>query len=156
MKNLIILILGLLIAGRNSDEKINTLTENNETYLKYSVRLKNAPTEIVYIQEYSFDENGKVVSEKYTNINNPEYNHFSTFKYNNGRILQEIRDGEVFLNIIWTNELAEVYNIQNQKISKFNFNGEILTDYKIGFNTNNIQTKILFRLRMRQKFMLSI
>lgn len=144
MKNLILIFFGLLIIGCSSDDENGKTTENNVTYLKYSVKLKNDPTEIIYVQEYTFNEQGKVISEDYTNINNSQYSHHSTFEYdNNGRIIKEIRNGEVFFNVTWTNNLAEVYNIQNQKIAEFNFNENILTDYKIGFNTNNIQTKNL-------------
>ena len=46
-----------------------------------------------------------------TNISNPQYSHLSTFEYDeNGRIIKEIREGEVFFNVIWTNNFAEVYN----------------------------------------------
>jgi hypothetical protein len=144
MKNLTLFFFGLLILGCSSDDGNETTTEEIVNSLKYTVKLKNEPNEIIYIQEYSFDEQGKVISENYTNINNPQHSHLSTFEYDdNGRILKEIRDGEVFFNVIWTNDFAEVYNIQNQKISGFNFNGETLTDYKLGFYTNNIRTKNL-------------
>ncbi len=136
--------MGLLILGCSSDEGIKSTTEGNVTSLKYSLKLKNDPSEIIYIQEYSFDRQGRVISENYTNMGNPQYSHFSTFEYDdNGRVLKEIRDGEVFFNVIWLNDFAEVYNIQNQKISEFNFRGETLADYKVGFNTDNIQTKNL-------------
>ncbi|WP_179018813.1 hypothetical protein [Winogradskyella forsetii] len=142
MKNLTLLFFGFLILGCSSDDGDETTTEDFVTSLKYTVKLTNYPDEIVYIQEYSFDEQGKVISENYTNISNPQHSHFSTFEYdNNGRVLKEIRDGEVFFNVIWTNNNAEVYNIQNQKISEFNFSGEILTDHKVGFSTDNIRTK---------------
>ncbi|APY09218.1 hypothetical protein BWZ20_13295 [Winogradskyella sp. J14-2] len=142
MKNIVLLFLGLIVLGCNPDDKDENVEESYETYLKYSLKLKSDPTQILYIQEYVFDNNGKVVSENYTNINNPQYNHYSTFAYDdNGRIIQEVRDGDVFFNINWTNDLAEVYNSQNVKISEFNFNGTILTYYKTGFNTNTIRTK---------------
>ncbi|WP_417857698.1 hypothetical protein [Xanthomarina gelatinilytica] len=144
MKKIILFTFGLLIFGCSSDDEIEPTIENYVTSLKYSLKLKSDPSEIIYIQEYSFDEQGKVISEKYTNINNPQYSHLSTFEYDeNGRLIKEIREGEVFSNIIWTNNLAEVYNNQNQKISEFNFSGELLTDYKVGFTTSNIQIKNL-------------
>ena len=144
MKNIILIAFGLLILGCSSDDEIKETTENIVTSLKYSLKLKSDPSENIYIQEYSFNEQGKVISENYTNINSPQYSHLSTFEYDeNGRVIKEIREGEVFFNVIWTNNLAEVYNKLNQKISEFNFSGELLTDYKIGFTTSNIQTKIL-------------
>ena len=122
MKNLTLFFFGLLILGCSSDDGNETTTEEIVNSLKYTVKLKNEPNEIIYIQEYSFDEQEKVISENYTNINNPQHSHLSTFEYDdNGRILKEIRDGEVFFNVIWTNDFAEVYNIQNQKISEFNY-----------------------------------
>ncbi len=144
MKNIILIIFGILILGCSSDDTIEETTENIVTSLKYSLKLKSDPNQIIYIQEYSFDEQGKVISENYTNISNPQYSHLSTFEYDeNGRIIKEIREGEVFFNVIWTNNFAEVYNKLNQKISEFNFSGELLTDYKVGFTTSNIQTKNL-------------
>jgi hypothetical protein len=146
MKNLILIFFGLLIIGCNTDDEVETITEDNITedkitYLKNSVKIRNEPSSILKILEYSFDEQGKVISENYTNISNPQNNYFSTFEYDdNGRILKEIRDEEVLFNVIWTNDLAEVYNYQNQKIMEFNFNGEILTYYRLGFYSNNIHS----------------
>lgn len=144
MKKLTLIILGFLIFGCSSEDGSETSTKDNINSLKYTLKLKNKPSEIIYIQEYSFDEQGKVISENYTNINNPQYSHLSTFEYDeNGRVIKEIREGEVFFNVVWTNNLAEVYNKLNQKISEFNFSGETLTDYKVGFYNNNIRTKNL-------------
>src|SRR5690606_23703132 len=106
MKNLTLFFFGLLILGCSSDDEIGTTTEDNITSLKYTLKLKNEPNEIIYIQEYTFDERGKVISENYTNINNPQHSHFSTFEYDeNGRLIKEIREGEVFSTVIWTNNL---------------------------------------------------
>ncbi len=144
MKNLILLFFGILNIGCSSDDENNSINEKNITYLKYSLRLENDPTEIIFILEYAFDDNGKVVSESYTNINNPQYSGFSRFIYNNkGRVIQEIREGEVVFNINWTDDLAEVYNNQNQKISEFNFNGDMLTGYKTRINSNYPRIKNL-------------
>lgn len=144
MKKLTLIILGFLIFGCSSEDGSQTSTKDNINSLKYTLKLKNEPSEIIFIQEYSFDEQGKVISENYTNINNPQYSHLSTFEYDeNGRVIKEIREGEVFFNVVWTNNLAEVYNKLNQKISEFNFSEETLTDYKVGFYNNNIRTKNL-------------
>jgi hypothetical protein len=144
MKKLTLIILGLLIFGCSSEDGSETSMEDNVNSLKYTLKLKNEPSEIIYIQEYSLDKQGRVISENYTNINNPQYSHLSTFEYDeNGRVIKEIREGEVFFNVVWTNNLAEVYNKLNQKISEFNFSGETLTDYKVGFYNNNIRTKNL-------------
>lgn len=143
MKKLILVLFGFLIFACNSDvESVDNL--QNVTNLKYTLKEKNEPNNLVYMQEYLFDEQGKVISESYTNFYNSQYSHVSTFEYNDkGQVTKEIRDGQTFFEVAWTNGLAEVYNNQNQKIAEFTFHGEKLTDYKTEFNTDNFRTRKL-------------
>jgi hypothetical protein len=133
---LIIAIVISIIACSSDDnlEQINNL--ENVTNLKYTVKEKFEPNNLVYKQDYTFDEEGKVISENYTNFYNPQYNHSSTFEYNTkGQVTKEIRNGQTYFNIVWTNDFAEVFNNQDQKIAEFNFNGEKLIEYKTEFNS---------------------
>ena len=128
----------------NLDEINNDSNQiiENTTDFKYTVKEKNGTNNLIFTQEYSFDDDGKVMSEKYTNFNNPQFNHYSTFEYNKkGQVIKEIRDGQTQFNIIWTNDYAEVFNSQNQKISEFEFINGKLTKYKTEFNNNNVRTR---------------
>lgn len=132
----------LACSSDDSPEPINNL--ENVIYLKYTVKEKNKPDNLVYTQEYTIDEQGKVISENYTNFNNPQYSYSSIFEYNDkGQVTKEIREGQTYFNIVWTNNFAEVFNIQDQKIAEFNFHEEKLIDYKTEFNTSNVRTRKL-------------
>ncbi|SMC88588.1 hypothetical protein [Cellulophaga tyrosinoxydans] len=146
MKRIILFISCVLsIFGCSSDdtsEPINNL--ENVTNPKYTLKEKNEPNDLVYTQEYSIDEQGKITSESYTNFYNPQFSYLSTFEYNGkGQVIKEIRDGSTNFTITWTNNFAEVYNMQNQKIAEFNFDGERLNEYKTEFNTNNVRIRKL-------------
>jgi uncharacterized protein YcfL len=143
MKNLISLILTLIlfIGCSNNDDNI----DNNKRHidineLSYTLRLKNDTTDVVYNQEYTF-ENENVISEKYTNYNNPEFSHFSTFEYDeNNRIVKEIRNDEIYREIIWIDNIAKVYDNQNQLISEFEFTNSLILNYKL-YEMNGIRIK---------------
>ncbi|MDA9250160.1 hypothetical protein N9P53_00300 [Flavobacteriaceae bacterium] len=146
MKRIILLIscvLSILACSLDDNSgPINNL--ENVTNLKYTVKEKSETNKLVYTQEYSVDEQGKVNTENYTNFYNPQFSHSSTFEYNDkGQVIKEIRDGSTHFTITWTNNFAEVYNMQNQKIAEFNFDGERLKEYKTEFNSNNVRIRKL-------------
>lgn len=135
----------LSIISCNTDDNLDTVnTSENVTDFKYTLKEKNEPNNLVYTQEYTFDDQGRVISEKYTNFYNSQYSYYSTFKYNeNGQVTKEIRDGQTQFDIIWTNDLAEVFNSQNQKISEFAFINGKLIEYKTEINSSNVRTRKL-------------
>ena len=146
MKKIILsLVCVLSIIACTSDENLEPINNlENVANLKYNLKERNEPNNLVYTQEYTFDEQGKVISENYTNFYYPQHSHFSTFEYNDkGQVTKEIRDGQTYFNIVWTNDFAEVFNNQDQKISEFTFVGEKLTEYKTEFNSSNIRTRKL-------------
>lgn len=140
MKRIILLIsCVLLVLACGKDDNSEPISNLENVYnLKYTVKEKNEPNNIVYTQEYSINEQGKVTTEIYTNFYNPQYSHLSTFEYNdNGQVIKEIRDNITYFTVTWTNNIAEVFNIQNQKIAEFIFDGERLREYKTEFNSGN-------------------
>jgi hypothetical protein len=102
----------------------------------YTVLLKDNNNDSVYRQAYLI-ENGKVITEKYTNYNHSEYNHLSTFEYNsNGRVVKEIRDNQIFTEISWDNNIAKVFNKNKELIGEFQFNNSMqLISYNDGIKT---------------------
>lgn len=146
MKRIILLIsCAFLIQACNKDdnsEPINNL--ENVTYLKYTLKQSNEPNNPVYIQEYSFNVEGKVTTENTTNFYFPQYSKLSTFEYNDrGQVIKEIRDDITYSTVTWTNNIAEVFNIQNQKIAEFKFDGERLKEYRTEFNSSDIRLRKL-------------
>ena len=135
----------LSIISCNTVDNMDTVnTSENVTDFKYTLKEKNEPNKLVYTQEYAFDDQGRVISEKYTDFNNSQYSYYSTFKYNdNGLVTKEIRDEKTQLDIIWTNDLAEVFNSKNQKISEFTIINGKLIEYKTEFNSSNARTRKL-------------
>jgi len=141
MKKIIIIFSLLVLIGCNKENIEPENPISSISYLKYSVWVENN-NNLVYTQEYNFDNNGNVIMETFTNANNPQYNHISEFKYNeNGRLISELRNNEIFKSIEWNNNVAEVYNVNGQKISEFIFSNDKLIEYRTGFINNNIQYK---------------
>jgi hypothetical protein len=146
MKKIILLIVSVIsIIACSSDDNLEPINNlENITNLKYTVKEKNNPNNLVYTQEYNFDEEGKVMSESFTNFYNSQFSYLSNFEYNDkGQVTKEIRNGQTYFNIVWTNNFAEVFNTQDQKISEFNFDGEKLIDYKTEFNSSNVRIRKL-------------
>jgi hypothetical protein len=113
MKKIILLIVSILsIIACSSDENLEPINNlENITNLKYTVKEKNNPNNLVYTQEYNFDEEGKVMSESFTNFYNSQFSYLSNFEYNDkGQVTKEIRNGQTYFNIVWTNNFAEVFN----------------------------------------------
>ena len=126
---------GLISCSKdNVDEIINKPQNQSDNFnFIYTVLLKSSRTDSVYKQEYLI-ENGKVITEKYTNYNNPEYNHLSTFEYdNNNRVIEEIQNNQTFNEITWDNNTAKVFNKNKNLIGVFQFNNSNqLTSYNDG------------------------
>lgn len=122
---LIFVIIGLISC--QDDESADDFADDvqvpsldfNFTYL---VTYKNDVHDPIIKQEYAI-EDGKVLAEKYTNYNNPEYSHLSLFEYDEtGRILREIQENKVVKQVVWDDKNAKVYNINNDLIGQFFFN----------------------------------
>lgn len=145
MKNNILIITAFLLligCSKDNEENLNNPIETGA--LSYTVRLTNDPNDLIYTQDYKFDEEGKVISEKFTNYRNPQYDHLSNFKYDsNGRVIKEIRDNEIFRKIIWSDNIAKVYDNQNELIAEFEFSNSRLKSYKLYQNDNSVQEKYL-------------
>ena len=117
---------------QKEDDIINENRNQNFDYnFVYIIMHKAHPHDTIYKQEYSIVD-GLVLAEKYTNYNNPEYNHISTFEYDdNGKILREIRDDKIFKQVVWNKNSAKVYNLNDDLIGEFNFNDQMtLLSYK--------------------------
>ncbi len=68
----------------------------------------------------------RVLAEKSTNYNNPQYNHHSSFEYNeNGKIVREIQDNQIFKEVVWANDKAKVFNKNNDLIGEFHFDSSM-------------------------------
>jgi nuclear transport factor 2 (NTF2) superfamily protein len=138
----LVTIIALGCAG-DHDEKVvsSSITVQTFNYTLNGIGTQNTP---LYSLTYSFDASGKVISTQYTSIDNPLINNVSTFEYNeNGQVTKEIRKGKTHFSIVWTNHVAEVFNSLNQKISEFTFVGDLLVEYKTGFNSNSPRTRKL-------------
>jgi hypothetical protein len=135
---LFLTLIGLISCTKNTIEDINSVSRNqSESYnFIYSVLLKDNSKDSVYRQAYLI-ENGKVITEKYINFNNSEYNHTSTFEYdNNGRVVKEVRDNQTFNKVVWDNNSAKVFNENNDLIGEFQFNNsKQLISYNDGLTT---------------------
>lgn len=159
MNKIIFFLIGVLSIACSSDDKLEPIDNpepiNNEvllngtdstttiTYLNYTLKMKSEPHDPVHSKEYVLDEEGKVISFNFINLDNPQFNSFSTFEYNeDGRVIREIRNGELRFKIIWTNDFAEVFNSQDQKISEFTFVNDKLSKYKRQMTNNTITRKL--------------
>ena len=139
-KVLISLSFILLISCNKNEEFIQIENQTSINSLKYIVAEDVSNFNDLYSQEYTFDINGKVLSETFINNTNQQYNYTSTFEYNNqGKLITEIRNGQTFRIITWNGNIAELYNNQNQKISEFIFSNENLIEYNSGYITGNIE-----------------
>ena len=126
-------LIGLISCSNNSNDEIVKESQNqSENYnFIYTLLNKDNSKDSLYRQAYYID-NGRVITEKYTNYNNPEYNYISTFEYdNNGRVIKEVRDNQIFTKISWVNNDATVFNKNNVLIGEYQFNNSMqLISYK--------------------------
>ena len=126
-------LIGLISCSNNSNDEIVKESQNqSENYnFIYTVLNKDNSKDSVYRQAYLID-NARVITEKYTNYNNPKYNYISTFEYdNNGRVIKEVRDNQIFTKISWVNNDATVFNKNNVLIGEYQFNNSMqLISYK--------------------------
>ncbi len=142
MKKIVIILSYLFfISCSNSDNE--TITTNQvpfETF-KFTVAEDYENFNDLYSQEYFLNENGKVYSETFTNIINPQHNYVSTFIYNDeGKVISEHKNGQLFRYIKWNGNFAELFNNQNQKISDFTFENDNLIEYNFVFSDGTIET----------------
>lgn len=129
---LLLSLIGLISCSNNNDEIVKESQIQSENYnFIYTVLNKDNSKDSLYRQAY-FIDNGKVITEKYTNYNNPKYNYISTFVYDNdGRVIKEIRNNQIFTKISWVNNSANVFNKSNDLIGEYQFNNSMqLISYK--------------------------
>lgn len=127
-KKMCIIFCCLIIVACSSDD--STDLSGKVVALEYSVKEKFESNNPVYTQKYAFDDEGKVISEHFTSFYNPQYSYISVFEYNSdGQVITEIRNKQVYKYILWENDVAEVFNSQDQKIAQFTFSEEQLTTY---------------------------
>ncbi len=139
-KILILFSLVLLTNCSKNDDIVQNSSPIVASSMKYTVSEDYGNFNDIYSQQYTFDNDGKVISETYTNFFNPQFNYTSTFEYNSqGRIIKEIKNGQLFSAVIWNGNIAELYNNLNQKITEFIFNNEQLIEYNYGFVSGNLQ-----------------
>lgn len=134
MKRTLILFSLILLISCNNDEKI-VANAGHVSTMKYTAAEDVESFDTIYTQEYAFDNDGKVVSETFTNYLNPQFNYKSTFEYNDqGKVIKEIRNGQIYRHLNWNGNVAVLYNESNQKISDFKFNdNENLIEYNDGY-----------------------
>lgn len=118
------------------------LVDNNSisaSKFTYSVYHEYGNNELIYSKEYNIDSENKVLSEKFTRVDKPEFNHLSVFKYNsNGKLINEIRQGKIYKTIVWENNLATVYDNENNKNDEFLFDNDRLKEYRTGYQNESI------------------
>lgn len=134
---LLTLIAISFLGCQKEDNVINENENQNSDYnFIYILTHKSNPHDTIYKQEYLIVD-GRVLTEKYTNYNNPEHNHISTFEYDdNGKILREIRKDKVFKQVVWNNNSAKVYNVIDKLIGEFNFNNQMML---MNYNRNGLR-----------------
>ncbi|WP_299393248.1 hypothetical protein [uncultured Gelidibacter sp.] len=136
MRNFVLCLCGLVLLTC-SPKDTNEQPEAFET-LTYTLMEKNDTSKVVYRQNYAMDEEGKVISEDYTNFLFPQHSRVSYFEYNSkGQVVKEVRDGRVHKSILWTNNVAEVLDAQDEKIAEFMFDGDMLSSYRTHLNTSH-------------------
>ncbi len=141
MKKTLILFSFILLISCNKDEDVS---KNNKPFtvssMKYTLTEDYQNHKKIHSQEYTFDSDGKVLSETFTNYLNPQYNYKSTFEYNDqGKLVKEIKNGQLFSYINWNGNVGELYNESNQKISDFKFNDGNLIEYNNGYITGDMR-----------------
>ena len=140
MKKILILFSSILLFNCSKNEEI--IQKTNQVSLnsfKYIVAEDYSSFNDLYSQEYTFDTNGKVLTETFNNNLNPQYNYTSTFEYNiQGKLINEKKNNQIFRYLLWNGNFVELYNNLNQKISDFTFNNNNLIEYNSGFISGNI------------------
>ena len=140
MRKFLILLSLVLITSCSKNDENNQSPMIVASTMKYTVAEDYGSFNDIYSQKYSFDIEGKVISETFTNYLNPQQNYTSFFEYNNqGKLIKEIKNGQLFCHIIWNGNVAELYNNLNQKTTEFIFDNEKLIEYNYGFVGGSIQ-----------------
>lgn len=140
MKKILPILISILVFACTTNDL--EIVEETKTQLTYTLRHSYEPYDVIHTKEYVLGDNGKVLSENYTSITNPQYSYSSTFEYNeNGQIIRELRDGETKLYVKWSGNTAEVFNYLDIKINEFVFADNRPIEHKRVFDPNNIQVK---------------
>jgi hypothetical protein len=137
MKNTMLSVFCLLIISCSSDDD-NKVIECEEVVIDFenittiivNIRSQN-DNHLIFTSEYIIDNQDRVVALNVNSfLDHNSYFNKSTFQYDEeGRLLFERLNGECRYNIVWTDQHADVFNNQNQKVSEFNFYGDKLIDF---------------------------
>lgn len=135
-KSVLLLVLFFLTLACSDDEDV-IVNQFQTDFLKYTVTHKNNPIHKVYTQEYTFEGN-KVISENYTNFLFPEHSSFNAFYYdNNNRVVREMRNGNLYQRVEWNNNIASVYDSENNLKGEFKFTNSRLEYYLLRYEFND-------------------
>ena len=103
----------------------NSQSQTFDYNFTYTVLLENDLTDTIIKQEYAI-EDGRVLAEKFTNYDNPQYNHIHFFEYDeNERIVKEMRGDVTYMSVEWDGNTARVYNKNDDFIGEFNFDSSM-------------------------------
>jgi len=141
----------ILLFSCNNDEDVNDIACEDLTvtfdYTFYTSYLKNTTrydynNEWLRTEEYFFDEEGKVIASTHTSAHYPEYNSTNEYEYDSeGKIIASYVNNELNRTVIWNNNIAEVFNSENQKLTEQVFCNNRLTEVKSGYLQNSIRYK---------------
>lgn len=137
MKQLIIVLLGFILVMCNSDENERVNNPEAASTLVYTLKNKFDPSHPLSIRKYFFDIEGKVISVLYINPRSPQSTYYKVYEYNSkGQVTKEMSDGQTIYNILWTNEVAEIFFSENMyKVAEYRFEGDNLIEYTRGERT---------------------
>jgi uncharacterized protein YcfL len=146
-KIIIIIVVSIALFSCSSNDESN---ETSTSSFKRTITNKGDIINEMYITEYKFDSEGKVIKEINTNQFYPVYNSISTFKYDNqGRVIKEIRNNEVNTIVEWNGNVATLYGssgnsgnsdnalsyiFSNNKVIETHFMGNI---HKFNYDAND-------------------
>ncbi len=111
------------------------------SYLKITTRY-DYNNEWLSTEEYFFDEEGKVTSGIFSSTYNPGQIQTSEYEYDTeGKLIAVYANNELNRTVIWNNNIAEVFNNENQKLTEQVFCNNKLTEIRSGFSQNSIRYK---------------
>lgn len=148
MKKILVFFLVIILFGCSKEESKNPEFYTN--YFKHTTVYNNSK-EAKDSHEYTLDNNGKVLTDTYTNYENSQFNMVRIFEYDDkGRLIFEKINGDINTKIIWNENIATSYNNQNQKLFEFKYSNGKMIEYtffnygnysntvKLNYNNNNV------------------
>lgn len=112
---------------------------------RFSSYLKDT-NELLSTVDFYFDRSGKVVKSIYTDPDDPQNSSVSFYEYDvNGRLIKEIKDNVVYMSVVWHNDgdnvIAEVFNVNGEKIYEYIYLNDLLMESRYGYHNNHIQCR---------------